>query len=166
MEMLTLDIPAEFIKAHLGRPTWRELLFGLENQLLDPIAITEFAADELAQGDAPAAVLDLAIGGADEPVHDRVRYLADREAADDRTAAQTWLFLALAWLFEHRGDLPDPLGTIETVYAEFDYPEGIEGFVRYMPTEEPDLGDRVLNEQRLTDKWHRYIDEEQARLSR
>jgi hypothetical protein len=166
MEMLTLDIPAAFIRTRLGRPTWRELRFGLENQLLDPAAVPDFAADELAQADASPVILELATVDAGEPVRDRVRDLADAEPASDGDAKQTWLFLSLAWLFDHRADLPDPLGTVEVVYAEFGYPQAIEDFVRYMPGEGPDLGDRALNERRLIEKWRRYVDAEQERLSR
>jgi hypothetical protein len=34
-----------------------------------------------------------------------------------------------------------------------------------MPSDDPDLGDRKLNEDRLIGKWERYLSEEHARLT-
>ena len=45
------------------------------------------------------------------------------------------------------------------VYSDFGYPPRIAGFVRYMPAEQPDLGSRELNEQRLYENWKRYLDQ-------
>lgn len=167
MEMLDLAIPASFIKQRLGRPTWQEVQFGLENELIDPAAITELAGDDLAQDDPPPQTLELAISAADEPKLDLVKQLASNEAPDsDRSGPRAWLFLVLAWLYEHRETLADPLASVELVYADFDYPEQVSGFVRYMPSEAPDLGDRTLNEQRLLDRWAAFIDQERSTLSR
>jgi hypothetical protein len=65
----------------------------------------------------------------------------------------------LAWFYEHRGEVPDPLLRVEEVYADFGYPEQIAKFVRYMPMEGPDLGSREANEHRLFERWKRYIEE-------
>jgi hypothetical protein len=45
------------------------------------------------------------------------------------------------------------------VYADFDYPEEIAGFIRYMPMRGPDLGSKQLNEKRMLETWGRYIEE-------
>jgi hypothetical protein len=64
------------------------------------------------------------------------------------------LFLLLAWLYENRGKVQDPLGLVEELYADFDYPEQIAGFVRYMPPQDPSrVGDSYLVE-----NWRRYLD--------
>lgn len=166
METLTLKIPLEFIQQRLGRPTWRDILFGLEQELLDPAAVPELAAVELDQPDPPAELIELVSVPPGASILREVQSLASREPAGSAPAPnEKWLYLVLAWLFEHRADLPDPLDDVETVYAEFDYPTEVGRFVRYMPSEEPDLGSRELNEARLVDKWERYLREQQERLA-
>lgn len=166
MEMLTLKIPLHFIEAKLGKPTWRDAVFGLENQLLDPNAVVRLAAERLDLPDPPAALVDLAVADSGAPVLEDVRQLAEQEdGEDDAASSRRWLYLVLAWLFEHRDELPDPLQSVEVVYAEFDYPEEVAEFVRYMPTDGPDLGDRDKNEARLVSKWERYLEETHKRLA-
>ncbi len=38
---------------------------------------------------------------------------------------------------ENRETVEDPFAVVEELYADFDYPEEIAGFVRYMPPEDP-----------------------------
>lgn len=166
MEMLTLRIPLDFIEAKLGGLTWREALFGLENQLIDPKAVSQLAVAGLDQLDPPPALIDLATSHSGEPTLHHVRQLAELEPTRSNSlSARKWLYLVLAWLFEHRGELPDPLQSVESVYAEFDYPDKLADFVRYMPSDDPDLGDPQLNEDRLIGRWERYLAEEQAQLT-
>lgn len=166
MELLALKIRRDFIESKLGGLTWQDALFGLENQLIDPRAIQELAVTDLDQPEPPASLIELATSETHDPVLDQVRDLAERESIQaDSLSSRRWLYLVLAWLFEHRDQLPDPLQAVETVYAEFDYPEDVAGFVRYMPSDDPDLADRQLNEERLIGKWGRYLSEEQARLT-
>jgi len=74
--------------------------------------------------------------------------------------------LVLAWLYEHRLKLADPLGDVESVYADFDYPEEMSRFVRYMPSDDPDLRDHRLNQARIFGKWEQYLRQAQEQLSR
>ena len=93
-----------------------------------------------------------------------IEQLATTEPDQDADKIRSkWLYLVLIWIFEHRESYPDPLQTVEEVYADFGYPERIADFVRYMPMNEPDLVSRELNEQRLYEKWKRYVDEEAAK---
>ena len=84
----------------------------------------------------------------------------------ERTEAELrdkWLYLVLAWLYEQRGAVPDPLQTVEEVYADFGYPEEIAGLIRYMPMDGPDLGSREANERRLFERWRQYLDSAAAK---
>lgn len=165
MEQITLKIPLSFVERTLGRLTWRTILFGLENELLDPAAASQAAAASLDQLDPSPELIELAAARDGEPVLTYVRQLAELESPSaDPQVSERWLFLVLAWLFENRGDLPDPLQTVETVYAEFDYPEEMAGFVRYMPSDDPDLGSPKLNQDRLVDKWGRFLRQQRERL--
>ena len=96
--------------------------------------------------------------------HESTRHLVDQlanaeEARSEEELRGKWLHLALACLYEHRLDDPDPLQRVEEIYADFGYPEGVAQFVRYMPMDGPDLGSREANERRLFERWKRYIDD-------
>lgn len=159
MDLIKLKIPATFAsgKAVLS---WRDLRFGIVCELLDPQAAIEFAIEQLGSEDEPApALLELASAGRGEPVMPWVDQLAAAEApCDEVLIRDKWLHIVLAWLYEHRAELSDPLQTVEEVYADFDYPEQIASFVRYMPMQGPDLGSRLANERRLFERWKVFVE--------
>lgn len=165
MEMLTLKIPLTYIESKLGRPSWQDVQFGLKNQLMDPNAVSELADEHLESVDPRPEVIELAIAEPGESVVEEVDTLARREEPTPEATFHRWLYLVLAWLYDHRAELADPLQDVELVYADFDYPEELAAFVRYMPTNEPDLGDRAANEARMLGHWEHYLDRTQARLT-
>lgn len=134
MEQLRLALPLEFLRARVAL-TWRDVRFGLDNELLDPQAAQGLAMAELGAFDAPAAALsDLAAAQRDEPTRRLVDALAEAEAErTDEELRARWLYLVLAWLYDNRARLADPFAVVEAIHADFGYPEEMEGFVRYMP---------------------------------
>jgi hypothetical protein len=139
-------------------------LFGLEEQLLDPMAPGERAIEALL-GEAPDAnLIELAeLTDRQDP-----RQLVERLAAGEQEQSLEeirvkWLWLVLSWIFAHRNQYRDPLRKVEEVYADFGYPDRIAGFVRYMPSDVSSLAGREANEARLYERWRNYI-EEGARL--
>lgn len=164
MDLIKLSLPFDFISQR-ARLTWREILFGFNNELLAQGAEVDFALDDLAKDNPPDALLELASPCKGEPTRALVEQLAQiTPAEDDEEIRGKWLYLVLAWIYEHKEMYPDPLQTVEEVYADFGYPERVADFVRYMPTNEPDLGSRELNEVRLYERWKRYLDDEGARI--
>ena len=55
------------------------------------------------------------------------------ESSGDAATSMKWLLALLAELYARRDSIADPLGDVEMIYADFDYPECMESFVRYMP---------------------------------
>jgi hypothetical protein len=163
MDLVRLSIPAAFVLER-ARLTWREILYGVDNDLLAPGAAVDFAVDVLAACDDPSPdLVALAALGKGRPGTEILGQLAASEPGTDAAEIRAkWLFLVLAWMFAHQQDYADPLQAVEEVYADFGYPARIAGFVRYMPADEPDLGSRELNERRLYEKWKRYLDEASA----
>ena len=53
---------------------------------------------------------------------------------DETAARKKWAYLLLKRLYEKKTEVADPLGLVEHIYADFDYPEELEGFVRWMPS--------------------------------
>jgi hypothetical protein len=65
-----------------------------------------------------------------------------------------WLFLALDWLRDHRGDYDDPYEVIDMLYADFHYPSDIASLVRWMPVPEGEpTGATAIDE-----RWRTYLD--------
>jgi hypothetical protein len=132
----------------------------LQNALIDPGAPRELAVQRMAELDSPSGILlDLAAVGNDAALSELVDRLAASEAASsEEQLREEWLYLVLAWIYENRANDADPLQRVEEVYADFGYPEDVASFVRYMPMVDPDLGSRHANEDRLFEKWQRYLE--------
>ncbi len=80
---------------------------------------------------------------------------------DEKVVKAKWLYLSLAWLFENRASSPDPLEAVEVLYSDFDYPEDVAQFVRYMPVTDgydPSAHSTEENHSRLLSKWRSYLD--------
>lgn len=160
MDIVQLRIPYGFIRNRV-RMSWREVRFGLLNELLDPLAPVELSLEQVVEVEQPSAAM-LGLAGADknEPTLEFVEQLADSEAQQpEREIRDMWLYLVLAFIYEYRDEYPDPLQRVEEVYGDFNYPEQIANFVRYMPMDGPDLGSREANERRLFERWKLYLDE-------
>lgn len=160
MELIRLEIPSSFIKERVAL-SWTEVCFGLENELLDPSAPVDLAVAQAIELETPpSALVELAGASRGDPVLDLVKLLAGREPRPpDNTIRDKWLYLTLAWIYEHRDEYSDPLQAVENVYADFDYPSQIAGFVRYMPMKGADLGSKAANERRLYDRWEEFLEE-------
>ncbi|WP_240358773.1 DUF2247 family protein [Myxococcus vastator] len=160
MDLVKLGIPYGFLRERT-RLTWREVLFGMDNELLSSEVPVEKAVEQLGIEDGPArALVDLAGLEPWRSPRDYVGALADAEARQDAEAIKgKWLYLVLDWVFINREHFADPLEMVEKIYADFGYPERIARFIRYMPSDEPDLGSRELNEQRLYGQWKNCLDE-------
>lgn len=159
--MLT-PIPYSFVRNRL-RLSWRDALWGYEHQLIGWSAIVDLATERLSAGSNDPLEIELAGLTKMETyqVGELLRKLASGSPEEDGVFAQRkWLYLLLAWLFENKESVPDPLGEVETVYADFDYPPEIEGFVRYMPVTDaydPSVHAKDENENRLFGKWREYL---------
>lgn len=160
MDIVRLRIPYQFIRER-ARMSWREMRFGLVNELLDPEAPVELAVDQVAEiAEPPGALLELAGTGRGEPTMTLIEQLADGEPQrPENEIRDKWLYLVLAWIYEHRDEFPDPLQRVEEVYADFGYPDQIAKFVRYMPMDAPDLGSQEANERRLFERWKQYVED-------
>lgn len=165
MEQVQISTPYSFIRQRT-QLTWSDVRFGIEQGLLRCHDVAGVAADQMERGAQDDLVVELAGAAPDEPVLERVQRLASAERIEDPLdARRKWAYLALAWIFEHRAHYLDALDLVEKVYADLDYPEQVAPFVRYMSSDEPDLGSRERNEQRLINKWADYLRAESVRFA-
>ena len=133
--MQLTPIPYAFARKHLDL-SWGDLFWGYEHGLIGWPGVVDHAMDRVAAGSNEPAEIELAsltksdawrVG---ELLGELVSTLSDEQ---QMRAERKWLYLILAWLFENRFAFSDPLGQVEVIYADFDYPHEVEGFVRYMP---------------------------------
>lgn len=168
---MAMVIPAEFLARHPLPLSWSDLRWGVAHGWAEEQAVVDAAVRAL-EGDAPREAVALA-GLAAGELHE-VRPLLDRLAgpeaeADPERTRERWLYLVLLWLYERRDALDDPLGAVEEVYADFDYPGQVAPFVRYMPVPEsegyrPQDHTPQENTRRMMANWERFLREERERL--
>ena len=160
MIVVELRIPYSFTHDR-ATLSWRDMQFGLSNGFLDPQAPIDKAVEEIVEHDAPSPdILELASASRSDPMAHLVARLAEVEPdCSEKDPRAVWLYLVLAWLYEHRAGNPDPLQTVEEIYSDFGYPEDIASFVRYMPAGDPDLGSCEANELRMFERWKQYLDD-------
>lgn len=138
--------------------SWHEILFALNHGLLSSYSAVEHAMEELRSvDDYSDALVELASLNEGEPVREYVESLASLEKDTTTDTESKWLYVLLSWVYENRSDYDDALQIIEQIYADFDYPQSIESFVRYMPSDEPSLGSVEKDSERLYEKWNSYL---------
>ena len=158
------SIPYSFIRKRVLL-SWRDALWGYEHQLIGWSDIVAIAEDRLLlDSDNPMTIELVCLGKSEtQQVGALLRTLANNEPDDAGSASdKKWLFLVLAWLFENRDVVSDPLSEVESIYADFGYPPEIEGFVSYMPVTDgydPSVHSVEENKARLFFKWRLYLSE-------
>ncbi|BEV73102.1 DUF2247 family protein [Paludibacterium sp. THUN1379] len=161
---LSITIPLHFAEQKT-RLSWAALLCGYQRALLTWRDLVEAAKIQQHTGDP--VILSLAKVDKNHvwQVSELATQLAQRETRQESEIKKQWLFLSLAWVYENRLTDPDPLGTVETIYADFDYPQEMASFVRYMPVTGgylPNNHSPAQNHQRMMDNWQRFLTHAQS----
>jgi len=142
-----------------------DLRLGLSLGLISPPTAVALAGDAVGRGATDPSVVEVATLQPDDVVGVRVALRAvDPDAADlyPPASARRWVFLELKAAYELRDRLADPLGVVEQIYADFDYPPAVAAFVRYMPPppESP------TGEASLLERWAQFLADEATDLAR
>jgi hypothetical protein len=133
-----------------------ELARGYRLRFLDDAGVVLLAEQSISKGASEDPALDaLALLLSDEldRVDRLVSEIEQRHGGDHIDASRVWLYLALLLAFERRDVCTDPLSAVEQVYADFGYPEEIEGFVPFLPAPEGQTRGREGIEAR----WSAYL---------
>lgn len=166
MNTLNLSIPYSFV-VNLVNLTWSDLLFAIKQGYLTSEAATEHAMYLISEEQIPSqdviALAWLKKGEDICPYFDKLSALMSVE--DNDIAEEKILYVVLKWVFENKEHYADPFEVIETIYADFDYPEEISQFVRYMPSNQPLLDSSELNRERLYKNWSDYLEKQKKRYS-
>lgn len=130
------ELTSEFLSAEDIPFSVEDLRYGLEHGFLKERTVIELAADEARHGSSDPVMHELAMLLRDQvdQVPEMLKALDDPETIrDPRESARKWLYLELKAAYCSRDRLNDPLGGVEQIYAEFDYPPAMVQLVRYMP---------------------------------
>ncbi|MEN4922750.1 DUF2247 family protein [Achromobacter spanius] len=143
---------------------WRDIVWGYERKLVDLKFIVYVAEFHVSNGsDNPLEVEIICLDEFDvEEIEKKLNSLADQEGPTHALDSQKkWLFIALKWLFDNKDNVSDPLGLVELIYEDFDFPEELENFVRYMPPQDgyrPEEHSQQQNMERIFYNWHSYLE--------
>lgn len=143
-----------------------DLRYGLERFFIKEWAVIDIAVGEVRRGTSDPLLHDLAALLRDEverlpEIFGELDYPGRFD--DPRESSRKWLYLQLKAAYVQRRQLNDPLGVVEQIYADFDYPPAISRLIRYMPASVP--GDEV-GEAGLLQRWARFLDDEHRALTR
>lgn len=160
-------IPFDFIdkSAHLS---WCDVKWGYENNLITSDVPIKKAEKNVLTGSYtnPELELSLVIPGEVNQMAPFLKKLCSEfEQKDDLTTKKKWLFIVLSWLWINRNSFKDPLAEVEIIYADFDYPSEIEGFIKYMPPSDgydPSTHSQMENINHLMGKWKNYLEKGSA----
>ncbi|MGQ4617474.1 DUF2247 family protein [Nocardia sp. R7R-8] len=161
-KLLQFRIPSSFVDAQ-ARLTATELRYGFANHWLTAADVVQLSLNGSVMPDRRSMEIVDALSLLLSDELEKVPELLCQLTPDDRAV---WVYLALAWVYEHQSDFADPLRAIEMLYVDFDYPDEMEPFVAFMPV--PDGGTPGIEgpKQRwreyLTQSWTRFREERSA----
>lgn len=167
--MTPYPISSKFIIKHLNF-TWHDALWGLDRSLIDEWLLVDLAGDKLCIDLSNPLEIELA---SVQKYYDRdIRILADKLADQEPANAgasskRKWLYLHLAWVFANQQNFGDPLKEVESIYADYDYPDEISHFVRFLPPTDgydPRAHSHAECIQRLYNSWEDYLIRTQREL--
>lgn len=141
---------------------WKDVLWAYQVGLVNQDFVVGLADKHLISGSYCDLELDLALMDNVRDIEESLISLASEEDCGLITmdSKSKWIFVAIKWIFENRECVQDPLGEVERVYADFDYPGELEGLVRYMPCSDgyrPEDHSSAENQERLYHLWGAYV---------
>lgn len=155
---------------------WSCVYWGIREQLIEPENAVIYANKVIENnpaGDTPEIIELLIIDKADRnyvlTLIEKM-FSAEKDLDKKKTSAlRTLRLILLLEIKNNTTDNQDLLNEIENIYADFDYPSDMEGFISYMPNqdEEYDVSKHSSKEniQHLVDKFNMFTDKEYAAVT-
>ena len=156
-------VPAKYVLEHI-QPTWVDLRWAYQAGWIDERGVLEFAYFCLESKDEDSQLV-LALAGLLPQnklgISATLDQIADSEGGGEGASPPIdWLKLLMAWAYDHRDRLADPLGVVEDLYCDFGHPGEIREFVRYLPPTDghrPQEHSHRENLERLFSLWRDYV---------
>lgn len=129
---------------------WWELLFGVENNIIGSIDVINYATYILDEGILGFdLVLKVAIADEYEDVLPYIHELSNLENFEDNQAVEDkWRYVILKELHDKKSNCDNFNEKVEEIYADFDYPEDMAGFIGYMPS---------IDGKNMEESWKEYL---------
>ncbi|OCG35327.1 MULTISPECIES: DUF2247 family protein [unclassified Gilliamella] len=142
---------------------WKDISWGYRNHIIGWKDVINYANDMIINGSSNQDVFELSMVNSSNifELDDLLNKIA---GSLENYSNAKWLYILLLQLYNIRNNIKDPLGEVETIYENFDYPEEIESFVRYMPVSndyDPSKHTQEENEKRLYFNWKQYLDNQE-----
>lgn len=138
---------------------WDDISWGYHKQLLGWKDVVDYANNIVINGSDNEYIFELSMINHSNlsELNDLLAKLGNPLINYDNSK---WLYILLLQLFNNRNNIADALGEVEKIYEEFDYPEEIKSFVRYMPASDnydPSKHTLEENKRRLYFHWEQYL---------
>ncbi|MFE7465125.1 DUF2247 family protein [Streptomyces sp. NPDC057499] len=131
--MAKFKIPGSFVVDRVDLTT-REVAYGKHWGWLDDSAVVQIYMRKMQAG---RPLLDVeerwALALSEEIRSGDLPDLSSGDLGDSRELSAVWIYLSLAWLHQSGLSEQQLFNVIEELYSDFEYPEEMEGFVKYMP---------------------------------
>jgi hypothetical protein len=137
--MITTHLDPSYLWDH-GIISWPEIHYGLLHKYVSPSLAKRFLDEKIKREnlqDLNDDELELTIADSDDEIIQKVEVLAKGCDYERKVIEIKWLKVFLGWIYENNKKYDDPLGMVEQLYSEFDYPKEIEHLIRYMPADGP-----------------------------
>lgn len=163
---MKFELSSELILTERIDLTVDDLRYGYESGFIKSHTVISVAVAEVIRGKKDRILLDLSALLNDEA--ERVPCILETLGRSDHLdnssrPARKWLYFQLKAAFLQSDRLHDPLGVVEQIYADFDYPPSIAHLVRYMPIQSNEPEDEI-GDSALMYKWSEFLVIEQKRL--
>lgn len=129
---------------------WQELLFGIENNIISRSDVINYATHILDEGILGFdLVLKVAIADDYEDILPYIHELSKLESFEENDFIKDkWRYGILKELHDKKSDYDNFNEKVEEVYADFDYPEDMAGFIGYMPS---------IDGKNMEESWQEYL---------
>lgn len=130
--------------------SWQEILYGMENKIIARSDVINYATRILDEGILGFDwVLKIAIADEYEDILPYIYELGNLEdSEDDSTIQDKWRYFILKELYAKKSNYENFNEKVEEIYADFDYPEDMAGFIGYMPS---------LDGKSMEESWQEYL---------
>ncbi|MBL1230085.1 DUF2247 family protein [Enterococcus sp. BWB1-3] len=130
--------------------SWQEILSGMENKIIDRSDVINYATRVLEEGILGFDwVLKIAIADEYEDILPYIYELINLEDSEEDSMIQDkWRYFILKELYAKKSNYEDFNEKVEEIYADFDYPEDMAGFIGYMPS---------VDGKSMEESWQEYL---------
>lgn len=148
MELTFHDFNFDDLFMEMSFWTWQEIRFAYKNKIAVIEDIVNYAKYLLSENTSNFdIVLKLALSDNESSLQ-FLDVLCDNEKnIDEDYIKKKWLYALLSYLYKNKEKYTSVLDIVELIYSDFDYPNEMSGFIRYMPKKYTSL----------YDGWYEYL---------